>query len=186
MSNSLPTRLLCPWDSPGKNTGVGCHALFQGISPIQGSNPRLLCLLHWQACSLPLTPPGKPITNYSRHFCTPTSLLPTTGGSNLVSFDSPPIFHLAHMVLGILAIQSNLTPCLQRLGPRWNTMWVKESQAQDLLELGKRDCFLLPDLKLQLPGATIKKYLAEREANVVKYNWNLEKNFLRTLLSIWI
>ena len=25
------TRLLCPWDSPGKNTGVGCHVLFQGI-----------------------------------------------------------------------------------------------------------------------------------------------------------
>ena len=24
-----PTRLLCPWDSPGKNTGVGCHFLFQ-------------------------------------------------------------------------------------------------------------------------------------------------------------
>ena len=24
----LPTRLLCPWDSPGKNTGVGCHAPF--------------------------------------------------------------------------------------------------------------------------------------------------------------
>ena len=22
-----PTRLLCPWDSPGKNTGAGCHAL---------------------------------------------------------------------------------------------------------------------------------------------------------------
>ena len=47
---------------------------------------------------------------------------------------------------------------------------MKESQAQDLLELGKRDCFLLPDLKLQSSGATIKKYLAEREANVVKYN----------------
>ena len=27
------TSLLCPWDSPGKNTGVGCHALFQGIFP---------------------------------------------------------------------------------------------------------------------------------------------------------
>ena len=26
-----PTRLLCPWDSPGKNTGVGCHTLLQGI-----------------------------------------------------------------------------------------------------------------------------------------------------------
>ena len=35
--------------SPGKNTGVGCHALLQGIFPTQGSNPRLLCLLHWQA-----------------------------------------------------------------------------------------------------------------------------------------
>ena len=28
-----PTRLLCPWDSPGKSTGVGCHALLQGIFP---------------------------------------------------------------------------------------------------------------------------------------------------------
>ena len=37
-----PTRLLCPWDSPGKNTGVGCRALFQGIFPTQGSNPSLL------------------------------------------------------------------------------------------------------------------------------------------------
>ena len=31
----------CPWDSPGKNTGVGCHFLLQGIFPIQGSNPGL-------------------------------------------------------------------------------------------------------------------------------------------------
>ena len=30
--------LLCPWDSPGKNTGVGCHALLQGIFPTQGLN----------------------------------------------------------------------------------------------------------------------------------------------------
>ena len=44
-------------DSPGKNTGVGCHALFQGIFPNQGSNLCLLCLLHWQAGSLPLAPP---------------------------------------------------------------------------------------------------------------------------------
>ena len=33
---TVPTRLLCPWDSPGKNTGVGCHALLQGIFPAQG------------------------------------------------------------------------------------------------------------------------------------------------------
>ena len=31
-----PTRLLCPWDSPDKNTGVDCHALFQGLFLIQG------------------------------------------------------------------------------------------------------------------------------------------------------
>ena len=37
-----PTRLLCPWDSPGKNTGVGCHALLQGIFPTQGLNSGLL------------------------------------------------------------------------------------------------------------------------------------------------
>ena len=58
MSNSLqpyalwPTRLLCPWDSPGKNTGVGCHALLQGIFLTQGSNPHSLLLMLWQAGSL--------------------------------------------------------------------------------------------------------------------------------------
>ena len=41
------------------NTGVGCHALFQGNFPAQGSNLSLLCLLHWQAGSLPLSPPGR-------------------------------------------------------------------------------------------------------------------------------
>ena len=46
-----PTRLLCPQDSLGKNTGVGCHLLFQGIFLTQELNPRLL---HWQADSLPL------------------------------------------------------------------------------------------------------------------------------------
>ena len=36
-----PTRLLCPWDFPGKNTAVDCHSLLQGIFPTQGSNPGL-------------------------------------------------------------------------------------------------------------------------------------------------
>ena len=39
-------RLLCPWDSPGENTGVGCHALFQGIFLTQGTNLHLLRLLY--------------------------------------------------------------------------------------------------------------------------------------------
>ena len=38
---------------PGKNTGVGCHFLLQGIFLTQGLNPCLLCLLHWQVDSLP-------------------------------------------------------------------------------------------------------------------------------------
>ena len=49
----------CPWDTPGKNTGVGCLALFQGIFPTQRLNLHLLRLLHWQVGSLPLPPPGK-------------------------------------------------------------------------------------------------------------------------------
>ena len=65
MSDSLqqcglyPTRPLCPWDSPGKSTGVDCHAFLQGIFPNQGSNQLLLRLLHWQVGSLPLEPPRK-------------------------------------------------------------------------------------------------------------------------------
>ena len=62
VSNSLqphglqPTRLLCPWDSPGRNTGVGCHFLLQGIFPNRGSNPDLphfRQILYWSE------PPGK-------------------------------------------------------------------------------------------------------------------------------
>ena len=34
-----PTRLLCPWEFPGKNTGVGCCALLQRIFPTQSLNP---------------------------------------------------------------------------------------------------------------------------------------------------
>ena len=47
MSDSLrphglyPTRLLRPWNFPGKSTGVGCHFLLQGIFPTQGLNPGL-------------------------------------------------------------------------------------------------------------------------------------------------
>ena len=52
---------------------MGCHALLKGIFPTQGSNPCLLCLLNWQAGSLPLAPPGKPsghhIGSTKQDFC---------------------------------------------------------------------------------------------------------------------
>ena len=51
------TRLFHPWDSPGKNTGVGCHFLLQGNLPDPGIEPRSLAL---QADALTSEPPGKP------------------------------------------------------------------------------------------------------------------------------
>ena len=41
-----PTRFLCPWNSSGKNTGVGCRALLQGIFLTQGSNLGLPQILY--------------------------------------------------------------------------------------------------------------------------------------------
>ena len=66
MSDSLwphglqPTRLLCPLDFPGKNTGVGHHFLLQGIFPTQEPNPSLFNLLLWQTNSFTTVLPGKP------------------------------------------------------------------------------------------------------------------------------
>ena len=54
------TKLLCPWNSPDKNTGVGSHSLLQGIFPTQGLNP---CLLHCRQILLLSEPPGKPFTD---------------------------------------------------------------------------------------------------------------------------
>ena len=52
-----PTRLLCPWDSPGKNTGVGCPFLLRGIFLTQGPSSGLL---PWRVDSLPLSYLGNP------------------------------------------------------------------------------------------------------------------------------
>ena len=54
-----PARLLCRCDSPGKNTGVSCHALVQGIFPTRGWSLHLFSLLHWQGVLAPLAPPVK-------------------------------------------------------------------------------------------------------------------------------
>ena len=54
-----PTRLLCPRAFPGKNIVVGYHDLLQEILPTQESNLHFLCLLPWQAGSLPLAAPRK-------------------------------------------------------------------------------------------------------------------------------
>ena len=52
------TRLFCLWDFPGKNTGVNCHFLLQGLFLTQGSNLSLLHLLYWQVDTSPLSQLG--------------------------------------------------------------------------------------------------------------------------------
>ena len=62
-----PTRLLCPWDSPGKNTGVGCHFLLQGNLPDPGIKPRspALQILYQLSCK------GSPLsTQHQNHLQT--------------------------------------------------------------------------------------------------------------------
>ena len=53
-------QLLCPWDFPGKNTGLGCHFLLRGIFLTQESSPGLL---HCRQ-TLPSEPPGKPLRSH--------------------------------------------------------------------------------------------------------------------------
>ena len=69
VSNSLlpcglyPAILLCPWNFPGKVTGMRCRLLLQGILPTQKLNPHPLCLLHWYVDSLSLSHLGSPISD---------------------------------------------------------------------------------------------------------------------------
>ena len=60
--------LLCPWDCPGKITGVGCHFLLQGTFLTQGSNPHLLCILHCRQILYPLSHWGSPYL-LGHNFC---------------------------------------------------------------------------------------------------------------------
>ena len=82
-----PTRLLCPWNFPGKNTGVGCHFLLQGIFPPQGWNPsvlpgllycRQILYYHWGSPDRVFKPSARhPPSSY--HYC---ALLCTFYSSN--------------------------------------------------------------------------------------------------------
>ena len=58
-----PSGSFSPWDFPGKNTGVGCHFLLQGIFLMQGSSP---CAQLWQVGSLPHSHQGSP-KRHRRH-----------------------------------------------------------------------------------------------------------------------
>ena len=101
VSNSLrphglkPARLLCPWNFPGRNTGVGCHSLLQGIFPTQGLNPRLGCLLHQQVDSLPLS-----------HFSLIQNKCLLLQSSTVKATDSPHLLKMESCSLGSMTQQS--------------------------------------------------------------------------------
>ena len=76
-------QLLCPWDFPGKNMGVGCHFLLQGIFLTQGLN---LHLLHWQADSLPLSHWGSFHFIYSSVYLLTPQWLPGGAGRKEPAF----------------------------------------------------------------------------------------------------
>ena len=60
LNGLLPARLLCPWDFSGKDTGMGCHFLLQGVFLTEGLNPGLLCFLHCRGILYPLSHWGFP------------------------------------------------------------------------------------------------------------------------------
>ena len=74
MSTSLwpqrlqPVRIPFPWDSPGKNTGVGCRFLLPGIFPTQGLSPHLLCLFALAGSFFTTGPLGKPYNKFNSYY----------------------------------------------------------------------------------------------------------------------
>ena len=101
-----PIRVLCPWDFPGKDTGVGCRFLLQRIFPTQGSNPDLL---HCTQTLYPLSRQGSPKTKYYKSIETSILLI------ILVSFPiHPPIFNILH----IFPFFNKILSIFQ---PKWST-----------------------------------------------------------------
>ena len=127
-----PTRLLYPWDFPGKNTCRGYHFLFQGIFLTQGSNP---CLLHCRRILYPLEPLGKPLCcirafsnrwalsiRWSKYWSFSFSISPSNGYSRLIPFRID--------WFDLLAVQGTLKSLLQHhslkasvLHIRWPKNW---------------------------------------------------------------
>ena len=110
VSNSLqphglyPTRLFCPWNFPGKDTGVGCRFLLQGIFLTQGSS---LYLLHWQADSLPLSHLGRPDSSVQE---------PTRSPWPLILQGSPSSQSYASLSTGGTSTSFSLFPLLTAFG----------------------------------------------------------------------
>ena len=89
MRNSLqshglqPIRLLCPWDFSGKDTGVVCHFLLQGIFPTKGLNPGLL---HCRQILYQLSSQGSPLRPWDMTIFPTVQQVPYIGTFRLQTF----------------------------------------------------------------------------------------------------
>ena len=127
-------RLLCPWNFPGKNAGVGCHFLLQGIFPTEGLNPCLLLsrwiLYHWATreaqIMLKLCLFGNEINLCSTlyflsNYCTFSSPLCNTKAFYILCiFFCTPIHSLTHLEPGFhscISIQADITRSVVLLNP---------------------------------------------------------------------
>ena len=116
---------------------MGCHALLQRIFPTQGSNPSLLSLLHWQAGSLPLAPPGKPriinegqIPPYLSPYCTHHSAHPGPVHpleTSLMSFFCWKTFLPFHCLFSIIPAVPLGLCCPSGLGPRLSCHFLSDT-----------------------------------------------------------
>ena len=92
-------RLLRPCNFPGKNTAVGCYFFLQVIFLTQGSNPCLMCLLHWQVYSLPLNHLGSP---WWYHGAISERILPYNWFTNLHALSLNPL----NVLIWLLKVQT--------------------------------------------------------------------------------
>ena len=112
-----PTRLLCPWDSPGKNTGAGCHFLLQGIFPTQGLNPYFPCLLHCRQILYPLSHQGSQCS-FSIANCNSESCF----RSAPPKLEENEVFVLGACTSSEPAVQDIAGGCLQSLSPKGDSL----------------------------------------------------------------
>ena len=78
-----PTRLLCPWDFSGKDTGVVCHFLLQGIVQTKGLNPGLV---HCRQILYQLSSQGSPLRPWDMTIFPTVQQVPYIGTFRLQTF----------------------------------------------------------------------------------------------------
>ena len=118
--------LLSPWDFLGKNTGVDYHFLLQGTFPTQGSN---LCLLNWQADSLPLL---KCYTQHVRKFGKVSNDHRTGKGKFSSQFQRKVMSNNVQTTIQLYSFQMLARKCSKSFKLDFNSMWTKNFQMYKL------------------------------------------------------